>query len=333
MAAKGEQHGLAASPAADGEAACGPMIVKAIAPWFGGKRTMAPLIVRELGKHTQYFEPFCGSMAVVFAKEPSQKETVNDLHGDLINLARVLQARGSAEELYDRLQRALFCEDLLEQACLQLGRPDAELLLEDLDCMRPQNLACIERAYWYFLASWMGRNGTAGTARVDYQIAVRWTKGGGSPTQRWRHAVDSIPAWHQRLTNVVILRRDAFRIIDRFEDVPETAIYADPPYHADTRSKIKDGKGGKYLHEFNHSSPLFGDDHARLAEILHGYRKARVIVSYYDCPRIRELYDGWTIVECSRQKNLHSQNGRGARPKEAPEILIINGPSYTEANQ
>ena len=74
--------------------------IKAIAPWFGGKRAMAPAIVAELGKHTQYFEPFCGSMAVLFAKPPSQKETVCDLHGDLINLANVLQSDQS-RELYD----------------------------------------------------------------------------------------------------------------------------------------------------------------------------------------------------------------------------------------
>ena len=39
------------------------MNVKAIAPWFGGKRTLAPAIVVELGTHTQYFEPFFGSGA------------------------------------------------------------------------------------------------------------------------------------------------------------------------------------------------------------------------------------------------------------------------------
>lgn len=300
------------------------MKVKAIAPWFGGKRTLAPEIVELLGKHTQYFEPFCGSMAVLFAKEPSQKETVNDLHGDLINLARVLQDRDSAPQLYERLQAAPFSEDLLDHAREYLS---SELF--SIDSMPEWNGVTyqqhLDRAYWYFLASWMGRNGTAGTARVDYQIAVRWTKGGGSPTVRWRNAVESIPAWHRRLLNVVILRRDAFNIVDRLEDVPQTAIYADPPYAAETRGKIKDRAGGKYLYEFNHKKGgLFADDHARLAEILRGYRKARIVVSYYDCPRVRELYDGWTIHEHTRQKHLHAQNGRGARPKAAPELLITN---------
>lgn len=303
------------------------MKVKAIALWFGGKRTMAPDIVQQLGKHTQYFEPFCGSMAVLFAKEPSQKETVNDLHGDLINLARVLQDEKTAAVLYDRLQRTLFSEDLLEQARVHLDEPIPEL---PNDVVYANGQCLIERAYWYFLASWMGRNGTAGTARVDYQIAVRWTKSGGSPSVRFKNAVDSIPAWHARLLNVVILRRDAFRFLDRFEDDKSTAIYCDPPYEMTTRSNHDKSKGsGRYLHEFDHEGGgFFDDDHTRLRDILGGYKKARIVVSYYDCPRIRQLYDGWTFVEKTRLKNLHAQNGRGAPVKEAPEVLIINGPEF-----
>jgi hypothetical protein len=60
--------------------------IKSIAPWFGGKRTMADEIVTQLGPHASYWEPFCGSMAVLLAKPESQHEHVNDLHGDLINL-------------------------------------------------------------------------------------------------------------------------------------------------------------------------------------------------------------------------------------------------------
>lgn len=139
--------------------------------------------------------------------------------------------------------------------------------------------------------------------------------------------------WHERLRNVVILRRDAFSIMDRFEDCAGTALYVDAPYTDDSRSlgNRKNGAGGKYKHEFDHGGTMFGDDHSRLAEILRGYKKARIVVSYYDDARIRELYEGWTFVEHTRQKRLHAQNGRGARPKEAPEVLIINGPSYARA--
>jgi DNA adenine methylase len=311
--------------------------IKAIAPWFGGKRTMAPLIVAELGKHTQYFEPFCGSMAVLFAKEPSQKETVNDLHCDLINLAHVIADEKMGAELYDRLQRALFSEALLEQARDKL----ADMPLTEREHTQTSQCLMEERAYWYFLASWFGRNGTAGTARVDYQLAVRWTKNGGSPTVRWNNAVESLPWWHRRLKNVVILSRDAFNIIDRLEDVKETAIYVDPPYHGNSRSgNQKNGRGGVYQHEFNHDNPLFGNDHARLAKILRGYRKARIVVSYYDCPEIRQLYEGWTFIDHTRRRHLPNMNtsyprtdgapSPGSKMKDAPEVLIINGPSYAK---
>ena len=308
------------------------MKIKAIAPWFGGKRTMAPVVVEELGRHSSYFEPFCGSMAVLFAKRPSQKETVNDLHGDLVNLARVLQRRGTAEVLYEHLGQVLFSDDVLRQAWAQLAKPVPAGFPSD-DLSEDAYWATM-RAYWYFLASWMGRNGTAGTARVDYQLAVRWTRSGGSPTVRWRNAVESIPWWHRRLQNVVILCRDGLSILDRLEDCRQTAIYVDPPYHSDTRAYTKNGQGSKYLHEFRHEADADGpDDHQRLRDILQNYRHSRVVVSYYDSPRIRELYEGWTFIEHYRTKHLHAQNGRGAPPKSAPEVLILNGPSYAAAGE
>lgn len=316
------------------------MKVKAIVPYFGGKRTLAPTIVDLLGKHTQYFEPFCGSMAVLFAKKPSQKETVNDLNGDLINLARVLQDLDSAEILYNRLQSVLFCEEILKDANENLQN-ESNKLMEYGGTIYQQH---INRAYWYFISSWMMRNGVAGTQRMEYQIAVRWTKGGGSPTVRFRNVVESIPPWHQRFQNVVILQRNAFQILDRFEDCEATAIYCDPPYYSESRSGFgKRGVGSKYIHEFEHGeSPkkkkaggLFDeekkvDQHELLRDILSGYKKARIVISYYDCPKVRDLYSGsrWKFHEHTRHKHLNAAAGRGNRPKEAPEeapeVLITN---------
>lgn len=295
-----------------------PMKIKSIAPWFGGKRTLAPRIVEQLGLHTQYFEPFCGSAAVLFAKPPSRQETLNDLHCDLVTLALVLSDQVLACELYDRAQKALFSDALLREAEHQ---------------MQEVGLIAAERAFWYLILCWMPRNGTAGTMDTNYQLAVRWTKNGGSPTVRWRNVVDSIPAWHERLRNVVILNRDGFKILPKFEDSVETAVYVDPPYPLETRSGASKGSGGhdgRYLHDFN-SDPdsLFAgeDDHTRLAEILCGFEHARIVLSAYDCPRIRDLYPGWTVIHCPIHKQLAAQNARGGRSKTlAPEILLVNGP-------
>src|SRR5690349_21732835 len=90
--------------------------ITALAPWFGAKRNLAPAIAEEIGPHRVYWEPFCGSMAVLLAKPPASMETVNDLHGDLINLARVIKHEQLGPRLYRQLRRSLFDEQLLEDA-------------------------------------------------------------------------------------------------------------------------------------------------------------------------------------------------------------------------
>ena len=269
--------------------------VKSIAPWFGGKRAMAKRIVELLGDHSAYWEPFCGSMAVLFAKPPSAQETVCDLHGDLINLAHVL-ASDDAVALYERLCRILPCTGLYQQ-WRDAAPPSSPL----------------DRAVWFMVISWMGRNGTSGTYRSNYQPSIRFTPGGGSTSTRWRSAVESIPAWHERLRNVLIVNRDAFEVLEKIADDTRVAIYADPPYVASSTSG-----SSRYKHDFT------ADDHSRLAESLGRFKRARVVVSYYDCETVRALYDGWTFVECSRQKNLHVQNKRGTASCVAPELLITN---------
>lgn len=298
--------------------------ITALAPWFGAKRSMASEIVQQLGKHTQYFEPFCGSMAVLLSKPKSRQETVNDLHGDLINLARVVQGAESAERLYAALNRTLFAEELLFEARDVLANQHERDEIDE------------SRAYWFFVQSWMERNGVSGTERkhgAGSAIAVRYTANGGSPTVRFRSAADSLPAWHYRLQNVIILRRDALKIIPKFEDAESVAIYVDPPYVGESRTGYKKSGGAqsRYVHEFSHGgNDLFapGDDHEALAKILREFQSARVVVSYYDCPRVRELYRDWTFIDKTRNKALHNQGARGKREAEAPEVLIVNGPEY-----
>lgn len=88
----------------------------ALAPWFGSKRTLAPVIVAEIGDHHTWFEPFCGGLAVTLAKPKARMECANDLHGDLTNLARCVQDRQLGPALYRRCRRMWMCEELYHEA-------------------------------------------------------------------------------------------------------------------------------------------------------------------------------------------------------------------------
>lgn len=294
------------------------MGINGLAPWLGSKRTMASIIAEELGPHRAYFEPFCGSMAVLFGKQVSASETVNDLHSDLINLARVL-ASNRAAELHAKCISTLFHE--------MVQRESAELI-RSVPCVPAESIesvtnAHIQRAWHYFVASWGGRNGTAGCPNYTAGSAsVRWTPNGGSSSVRFAAAADSMPAWHQRMRRVVILQRDAFELLANIADDPDTAIYCDPPYILETRGS---GCGSKYMHDFE------AGDHARLAAALLRFTKARVVVSYYAHPMLSELYQDWTILEHPRLKSL-SLGKRDAPPDVAPEVLIVNGRSFTQGN-
>ena len=277
------------------------MPVTAIAPWFGGKRTLAPLIVSELGPHRAYWEPFCGSMSVLMVKPPCQHEYVNDLHGELFNLAAVIQSPVLGPQFYRALRRVWMAEDLVKAAKLALAAGVDDPL---------------QRAVCYFIESWIGRNGVSGTFSTNASFCIRYTSGGGSAAKRLTSAVESIPAWRRRMRNVCISNRDAFELLEKIQDAKGTAIYCDPPYLV---------KGARYIHDFK------PEDHERLARSLARFHKARVLVSYYEDPRLADLYPAgrWTKRSVAVSKAMAHQGARGANDVQAPEVLLINGPSLS----
>lgn len=286
------------------------MEITALAPWFGSKRTLAPRIVEQLGPHRCYWEPFCGSMAVLLAKPEVSQETVSDLHGDLVNLARVIADPAEGPRLYRRLRRTLVCEDLHRDAAARLRE-------RALD-RQPGAIPNPDAAYDFFLGSWLGRNGVIGTESYNQGFCVRYTTNGGIQGTRFAAAVRSIPAWRRRLREVTILRRDGLALLERIEDQAGVSIYCDPPYLQ---------KGATYVHDFAAA------DHGRLAELAGRFRRARVVVSYYDDPRLEPLYppDRWTKIPVPVAKSMAVQGRRGSTGATAPEALLVNGPAYGQA--
>lgn len=279
----------------------GPMLCTSIVPYFGAKRTLAARIVEEVGGHRVWWEPFCGSLAVTLSKPACSMETVNDLYGDVVNLCRTLADANGAYWLYRELLRVVPAADL--------QRESRDALAED---WLPLGEFDARRARDFFVASWLGRNGVIGVAQSSNNFCVRYTSNGGAPAKRWQSAVDSIPAWHHRLRNVIVLNEDGIRLCERVEDKEGTVVYCDPPYLV---------KGSKYVHDFA------AEDHGRLAAALRRLTKTRVVVSYYDHPLLAEIYPGWRKVDVAVTKAMLSFGRRHAGaegPVKAPEVLLCN---------
>ena len=110
---------------------------------------------------------------------------------------------------------------------------------------------------------------------------------------------------HRRLRNVIIENRD-FEALVRHYDQPDTLFYCDPPYY---------GTEDYYL-----DVGFTVADHLRLRDALVDIR-SRFLLSYNDCPEIRELYAEFQIAEVSRLSSLAQRYDGGA---EYPELLIAN---------
>lgn len=95
----------------------------------------------------------------------------------------------------------------------------------------------------------------------------------------------------ERLERVVIENQDFEKILKTY-DRPGALFYLDPPYYEAEKY---------YPDRFN------PDDHIRLQSALR-IIKGKFLLSYNDCPEIRDLYTGYTLIEVERMNNLTAKS-------------------------
>lgn len=258
--------------------------------YYGGKTTIAERIVALLPPHEHYVEPYGGGLSVLLAKQRSRMETVNDLDRDLVLFWRLLRDRTAD----------------LERVCALTPHSRAEYLAaRDLDSASDE----LERArrVWVWLSQSRGGGlcrtgwrqfidpaGTANTAMPGYLAGY---------VRRFAPVAD-------RLAGVSLECLPALDVIDRYGRHDAVCMYVDPPYLGTVRSPAK------YRHE------MAGDrEHRDLADALHAARAA-VVLSGYDSPLYRDLYDraGWWRHE------IHTATGQGGTWASRTEILWTNRP-------
>lgn len=112
----------------------------------------------------------------------------------------------------------------------------------------------------------------------------------------------SFPAVQERLRRVIVENLD-FEHLMKTYDRENALFYCDPPYFETEKY---------YRARFQES------DHKRLADALHNI-KGRFLLSYNDCPQVRELYADCIIEPVSRRNMLSAQSVDGYK-----EVLIRN---------
>jgi len=237
--------------------------------YFGGKWRIASWVMKHFPPHTTYVEPFSGGASVLFRKEPSTYEVINDINHELITFFDVLRSR---------------TDELLEAIVLTPLSRYEHRRAHDRDTDDPLEVA--RRVYIRSRQSF-------GSSEGKYSSGWRYqgdSKRGTTIVDEWQK-FDHLVAAACRLKNVQIECDDAMAVIDRF-DSADTLFYVDPPYVWDTRYNKQD----MYKNE------LSDEDHRALAQVLHEV-KGMVVLSGYKSDLYQQLYPRWTTVQKKARTN------------------------------
>lgn len=280
----------------------GGLKVTTLAPWFGSNRTLAHTVGESLKGCRWVGVPFAGGMSEL-AHINASTIVVNDIHRHVMNLAAVTATTRGFRELCLGLSKLPFHPDVLAFAqnhCEEMERGGwtFDVAANELS----------ERwALNYFIASWMGRSGTAGTDNeFKGNLSIRWNANGGDSNTRYRSAVQSLHAWHRIMRRCNFSTLDCFVFLDRVHDESGNGVYCDPPFPQ---------VGDAYKHRFT------DQQHRKLADVLAHYQKTRVVCRFYDHPLIREIYPESLWV-------WREQSGRKQSNAKSCEVLLLNRANF-----
>jgi DNA adenine methylase len=266
--------------------------------WAGGKRQLLPVINEFIPKFTQYYEPFIGAGAVLFALQP-QKSVINDTNNELVNCYQVI--RDSPEKLLELCQQHQTKNS--KEYYYWLRSQDRT---EDFELKTR-----VERAARII---YLNKTCFNGLFRVNSQGQFNVPYGNyANPTIADSAVIRAISAYLNH-NEVSIIHGD-------FEQAVSTAqkgafIYFDPPYHpiSDTSSFTGYSKHG------------FGaNEQKRLKELCDRLcdRGCNVLVSNSTASLIKELYadSRYKIEEVDAARAI---NVMGSKRGKIKELLIHN---------
>lgn len=186
--------------------------MKAVLKYPGAKNRIAGWICSYIPKHDVYLELFGGSLAVLFNKPRSHIETVNDLHGEVVNFFKVL--RDNPEELHRLIELTPY------------SREEYDLSYQESDDE-------IERARRFCVRCWMGF-GCANLYHNGFKSGQQSKS--PNPAKAWAELHLIIMQAADRLKGVQIKNLPAIELLERY-DTKDVFIYLDPPYLHSTRKK------------------------------------------------------------------------------------------------
>lgn len=253
--------------------------------YYGGKQKLAPVIIPLIPEHTLYNEPFCGGAAILFAKEPSPIEVLNDTNTELVNFYKIVkQDYVSLEKkiritLHSRRQHA-----------------DAAVIYNN-----PHLFSELDRAW----AVWVQASQSF-ASMLDGSWGYDKTNKGTTTKKVINKGVLFNEEYAIRLQNVQIECADALYII-KSRDSIQAFHYCDPPY---------------FNSDCGHYGGYTEDDMRRLLDTL-AIVEGKFLLSSYPSELLNKYVKkhGWHVQTHQSRVSVNKGSGRG---KMKTETLTAN---------
>ena len=164
-----------------------------------GKKRLADRLAALLPAHKTYVEPFAGSAAVLFAKEPAEVEAIGDADLEIAEAYRIIKRLGRGQ--LDRLRRMSWTGD----------ETTFKRLLDESPSDEVRKLHRFLYLTHFSYGKLRGRSFNPGSAGVEART------------------LDRIEAFAPRLRNVRIYGGDYEKLVRKY-DAADTVFFFDPPY-------------------------------------------------------------------------------------------------------
>jgi len=250
--------------------------MKSILKYPGSKWRIAPWIVKHIPEHHSYVEPYAGSLAVLFNKEPSAIETVNDLDENVTNLFQCIKK--------DKIRLA----ELI--TLTPYSRKEYDTTFET-----PVPEDEFERATRFLIQLWQGHGFRTNGYKVGWKNDVQGRENMYA-VYNWYRLPEWIIGIVDRLKQVQIENRPALEVIKRFW-YSNVFMYLDPPYPLGTRM------AKQYKHE------MTDDEHVELLETMLQF-PGKAIISSYDNDMYNDLLKDWHKESTQGYAEYHGADRR-----------------------
>lgn len=264
-------------------------------------------------KYGRFVDVFGGSGSVLLGKpEVHPFEVYNDFDRNLVNLFHCMKERTMAV-----IRELGFCnlnsrEDFIAiKKFFEYGEFDDKYLNEELELTQriimPPQAAELQEIRTRITTDYDVRRAAMFLKLLRYSYSSGCKSFASQPFDI-RKLFDLIKELENRMANVVVENQD-FEILIKHYDREDTFFYLDPPY---------------FFTEDMYAVEFGRDDHVRLRDTLKNI-KGRFLLSYNDCPQIRELYEEYSMLDFTR---VHTMAQRYEAGKEFKELLIGNYDLY-----